>query len=362
MALGPPDYMARALFHASRGRGRTNPNPLVGAVVVSTDGVVVGQGYHERAGEAHAEVRALENAGRAARGGTLYSTLEPCCHVGRTGPCVARIVDAGIGRVVAALKDPYPLVAGMGFAHLREHGVDVQVGLGRAEAAALNQPYFTLVQAGRPFVILKAAVSKDGCIAEAPRLRTQLTSAAADRHAQRMRAEVDAIGVGVDTVVVDDPLLTSRDVYRERPLIRVVFDRGLRMPTGARLLSTPESGPVMIVTTAAGAARRQARNRLEALGARVEVAQNRSFSAALAVLGRSQIGSLMLEGGAAVHRAAWDEGVADFVSVYRTPHVLGAGGVRFLGGAPFSPQALVGAHTAQLGPDVLIEGYVHGPR
>lgn len=362
MALLPDDYMARALFHASRGRGRTSPNPLVGAVVVSQDRVVVGQGYHERAGDAHAEVRALETAGAAARGGTLYSTLEPCCHVGRTGPCVARIVEAGIARVVAALEDPNPLVSGKGFAYLRGHGVDVQVGVGRLAAAALNQPFFTLVQADRPFVILKAAVSQDGCIAEAPGRRTQLTSAEADRHAQRMRAEVDAIGVGVDTVIVDDPLLTSRDVYRERPLLRVVFDRGLRMPPGARLLSTPESGPVMIVTTAAGASRAQARNRLEALGARVEVAESRSFAAALAVLGRRRIGSLMLEGGAAVHRAAWDEGVADFVSVYRTPHVLGANGVRFLGGAPFSPEALVDAHTAHLGPDVLIEGYVHGPR
>ncbi len=360
--LSPDDYMARALFHASRGRGRTSPNPLVGAVVVSRDGVVVGQGYHERAGEAHAEVRALENAGGAARGGTLYSTLEPCCHVGRTGPCVARIVEAGVTRVVAALEDPNPLVAGKGFAHLRSHGVQVEVGVGRLAAAALNQPFFTLVQENRPFVILKAAVSQDGCIAEAPGLRTQLTATEADRHAQRMRAEVDAIGVGVNTVIVDDPLLTSRDVYRERPLIRVVFDRELRMPTAARLLSTPESGPVMIVTTAQGAHRRQARSRLEGLGARVEVAEDRTFAAALAVLGRRRIESLMLEGGAEVHRAAWDEGVVDYVSVYQTPHILGERGVRFLDGAPFSPQALVEAHTAPLGPDVLIEGYVHGPR
>jgi diaminohydroxyphosphoribosylaminopyrimidine deaminase/5-amino-6-(5-phosphoribosylamino)uracil reductase len=158
---------------------------------------------------------------------------------------------------------------------------------------------------------------------------------------------VDAIGVGVNTVIVDDPLLTSRDVYRERPLLRVVFDRGLRMPTGARLLSTPESGPVMIITTAQGASKRQARTRLESLGARIEVAEDRTFAAALAVLGHRQIESLMLEGGSAVHRAAWDEGVADFVSIYQTPHVLGATGVRFLGGATFSPQALVEAHTSR---------------
>jgi diaminohydroxyphosphoribosylaminopyrimidine deaminase/5-amino-6-(5-phosphoribosylamino)uracil reductase len=154
--------MERALFLAERGRGRTSPNPLVGAVIVSPDGVVVGQGAHERAGEPHAEVHALTSAGERARGATLYCTLEPCCHRGRTGPCVDRIVEAGVARVVAACEDPNPLVSGRGFSYLRAHGVTVEVGLGAAAAATLNQPFFTLMREGRPFVILKAATSVDG--------------------------------------------------------------------------------------------------------------------------------------------------------------------------------------------------------
>src|SRR3954451_24172978 len=148
-------YMERALFHAARGLGRTSPNPLVGAVIVSADGVVVGQGYHARAGEPHAEVHALAEAGSRARGATLYCSLEPCCHHGRTGPCVARIVESGIARVVAAVQDPNPLVRGNGFAFLRAHGVDVEVGLGAEAAIDLNQPFFTLMRQRRPFVILK---------------------------------------------------------------------------------------------------------------------------------------------------------------------------------------------------------------
>src|SRR5215813_8185685 len=161
------DYMDRALQLAERGRGRTSPNPLVGAVVVSSEGVVVGQGFHRRVGAAHAETVALDEAGDRARGATLYLTLEPCCHQGRTGPCVARIVDSGIARVVAAVEDPNPLVSGRGFAFLREHGVPVEVGLHAGEATALNQPFFTLMRERRPFVIMKAATSADGRIAEA---------------------------------------------------------------------------------------------------------------------------------------------------------------------------------------------------
>src|SRR5262249_25597259 len=150
-------------------------------------------------------------------------------------------------------EDPNPAVRGRGFAYLRAHGIDVQIGIGAALAARLNQPFFTLMREGRPFVILKAATSLDGYIASAPGQRTALTSTAANRHAHRLRAEVDAIAVGVGTVQIDDPLLTVRGVYRERPLTRVIFDRQLRMPTTARVLSTLETGPVVIVTTSAGA-------------------------------------------------------------------------------------------------------------
>ena len=166
--LTASDYMTRALFHAARGRGRTSPNPMVGAVVVSPEGVVLGQGFHARAGEPHAEIYALDEAGEGTQGATLYCTLEPCSHIGRTGPCVVRIVESGIARVVAAVEDPNPLVRGRGFAYLKGHGVDVEVGLGAATATCLNQPFFTLTRERRPFVVLKAATSLDGYIAESP--------------------------------------------------------------------------------------------------------------------------------------------------------------------------------------------------
>jgi diaminohydroxyphosphoribosylaminopyrimidine deaminase/5-amino-6-(5-phosphoribosylamino)uracil reductase len=354
--------MERALFLAARGRGRTSPNPLVGAVVVTADGVVVGQGAHERAGEPHAEVHALNAAGARARGATLYSTLEPCSHVGRTGPCVNRVVEAGIVRVVAAVEDPNPLVSGHGFAFLRAHGVAVDVGVGAAAAILLNQPFFTLMRERRPFVILKAATSVDGRIAARPGERTTLTSAAANRHAQRVRAEVDAIGIGSGTLLVDDPLLTARGAYREQPLSRVIFDRRLRTPPTARVLSTRDAGPVIIVTSAQAADRDDIRTPLEARGAEIEAVPDATFGAALKRLGERGIGSLLLEGGALVHAAAWDEGLVDFMRLYVTPHVLGAAGVPLLDGRTFTSDALIDRRVEELGADMLVEGYVHGPR
>jgi diaminohydroxyphosphoribosylaminopyrimidine deaminase/5-amino-6-(5-phosphoribosylamino)uracil reductase len=354
--------MERALFHAARGAGRTSPNPLVGAVVVSDDGVVVGQGFHERAGEAHAEVRALDAAGARARGATMYSTLEPCCHHGRTGPCVRRIVDAGIVRVVAAVEDPNPAVHGRGFEYLRAHGVAVDIGLGAEMSIALNRPFFTLMRHGRPFVTLKAATSLDGRIAAAAGRRTFLTSEPANRHAHRLRAEVDAIGVGSGTILADNPDLTARGAYRVRPLTRVIFDRRLRTPPEARVFSTAEAGPVIIVTTAATASTAHLRKSLEARGATIEVAADATFAGALRCLAARNVGSLLLEGGAAVHEAAWDERVVDYVRLYVTPHVLGDGAVALLAGRTFSTTDLSERRISTLGPDVLIEGYVHGSR
>ncbi len=351
--------MARALFHAARGRGRTSPNPLVGAVIVSPDGVVLGQGYHARAGDAHAEIGALAEAGPRAHGATLYCTLEPCAHHGRTGPCVERVVEAGIVRVVAATQDPNPLVNGRGFHYLRAHGVTVDVGLAADQAEALNRPFFTLMRRGRPFVILKAATSLDGCIAEAPGRRTQLTSAEADRHAHAIRAEVDAIGVGINTLLVDDPLLTPRGPFRERPLTRVLFDRRLRTPVDAKVLSTRAAGPVIIVTTAEAAESAEVRLPLEAAGAEIVVARDGTFRAALEPLARREIGSLLLEGGAEVVASAWDEGLVDCVSLYITPRVLGPDGVALLPGRPCVSAALYDRRVEALGPDVLVEGYVH---
>lgn len=352
-------WMRRALEQSRRGLGRTAPNPVVGACIVSDEGVVVGQGAHERAGEPHAEVHALDEAGDAAKGATLYCTLEPCCHVGRTGPCTERIIGAGIRRVVAAMEDPFPRVRGAGFAKLRAHAIAVEVGVERDAALRLNQPYLTVLREGRPFVIVKAASSIDGRIAAAPGERTPLTSPLARRRAQYDRAWVDAIAVGSETLLVDDPLLTARDVFRERPVTRVVFDRRLRTPPEARVFSSLHAGPVIIVTTTAAmdAGRVAA---LERAGAAVIAPPDNGLRPAVEALAARGIQSLLIEGGAALHAAAWEAGVVDYVQLYITPAMLGAGGVP-LHGPAFSTVALFEKRVEAIGPDVLIEGYVHRP-
>jgi diaminohydroxyphosphoribosylaminopyrimidine deaminase/5-amino-6-(5-phosphoribosylamino)uracil reductase len=292
----------------------------------------------------------------------MYCTLEPCAHTGRTGPCTERILAAGIARVVAAVEDPDPRVQGRGIARLRDRGVIVDVGVEHEAATRLNQAYLTAMTQGRPFVILKAATSLDGRIAAAPGARTQLTSRAALRHAHAVRAEVDAVAVGSETVLVDDPFLTAREVYRERPLTRVVFDRRLRVSPRARLFSTLQAGPVIMVTSAA--ARRvnpEGVSALERAGATVIPVDGDGMITALRHLVGLGILSVVIEGGAAIHASAWDEGVVDFVQVYVAPQMLGVAGVPLLEGRSFSTVSLVDRRVAQLGPDVLIEGYVHRP-
>ncbi len=352
--------MRRALRLAARGRGTTSPNPMVGATVVDEEGVIVGDGYHERAGMPHAEVHALEAAGTRARGATLYCTLEPCCHHGRTGPCTERIVAAGIRRVVAAVTDPNPTVSGRGFERLRAAGLDVDVGLEREAAAALNAAFFTFVRQGRPFVTLKAGVSADGCIAARPGVRTSITGREAIRYAQTLRAEVDAIAVGSETMLVDDPLLTAREVYRSRPLTRVVFDRRLRTPPTARVFGTRDAGPILLMTTAEGV--RASADRAAALqdaGAEIVELEDGSFVSALKAVGGRGIVSLLLEGGNGLYRAAWDAGMIDRVLLLVAPRIIGPAGVPFLPDRPFASFALHRRRVEPCGRDVLIKGDVH---
>ena len=311
-----------------------------------------------RAGTAHAEVVALEAAASRARGGTLYCTLEPCSHHGRTGPCTARVVDAGIRRVVVAAVDPNPRVRGGGIAHLREHGVRVDVGVGRRRAMRLNETFHTWVTEGRPFVIMKVATSRDGKLAARPGVRTPLTSERANAAIHRMRAEVDAVGVGSTTVRVDDPLLTARGVDRTRPLTRVVFDRRLRMPTTARIVGTVSDGPVIVLTTeAAVSGRPDVAARLREAGVRLEALPESdvSIGAALDRLGSLEVTSLVLEGGVTIHRAAWQAGVVDRVQQFVAPVDLGEDAVSWLE-VPWS--TLRECAVRHYGPDVLREGYV----
>jgi len=335
---------------------------MVGAVVVTPGGLVAGQGRHPRAGEAHAEVFALEDAGHRAKGATLYVNLEPCCHTGRTGPCTRRIITAGVARVVAAMADPNPLVSGKGFDELRANGIEVEVGVLAEDAARLNRAFITVQTEGRPMVIAKVATSLDWRIAAAPGVRTQLTSAEANRRTQRLRASVDAIGIGSGTLLADDPLLTVRDCYRPRPLTRVVFDRRLRANPRARLFSTLAAGPVIIVTTAAAAAGDP--ERIEALkraGATI-IEGSGSLREDLRTLVQCEISTLLLEGGAAMHAAAWQAGVVDRVHVIVAPAALGEGGVKCFDGVDVPMSELMPIKVEMLGPDAWMEADVHGHR
>jgi len=331
-------------------------------VIVSPGGVVVGQGRHPRAGAPHAEVFAIEDAGDRARGATMFVNLEPCCHTGRTGPCTKRIIEAGLARVVAAMPDPNPAVSGKGFDELRAHGIEVAVGVLADEALRLNRA-FTIVQTeARPMVIAKVATSIDSKIASAPGVRTQLTSAEANRRTQRLRATVDAVAIGSGTLLADDPILTVRDCYRLRPLARVVFDRRLRTPATARLFSTLDAGPVIIVTTAAAVGGHPERARaLKAAGATL-IEGVGDLRQDLRALVPFEISTLLLEGGALMHAAAWQAGVIDRVHVIVAPTALGEGGVRLFDGIDLALSELIPVKVEMLGPDAWMEADVHGHR
>ena len=350
--------MDLALELAAKGRGATSPNPMVGAVVTRGDRIV-GRGFHERAGGPHAEIVALDEAGVAASGATMYCTLEPCCHTGRTGPCVERIVRAGVQEAVVGVEDPDPRVSGAGIQFLRDNGIRVTVGVRRQQATRLNEAFFTVKRRARPFVTMKAAVSLDGRIAEAPGRRTQLSGAAAVAHAHTLRADIDAIAVGSETVLVDDPLLTARSVARRRPLVRVLFDTRMRTPPSARVLTTCDEGPVVVVTTRAAVEAWPARaTALERAGAVVEALGSRDQAEAMSRLVAYDVSDVLLEGGAVLHLAAWTAGVVDRVRLYVAPVVLGRAGVPWMPDGRFSFAALVCHRTQCLGEDVLLEADV----
>ena len=353
--------MRKALRLAERGRGRTSPNPMVGALVVDADGVIVGRGAHEFAGGPHAEIVALRDAGERAKGATLYCTLEPCNHVGRTGPCAPAVAAAGISRVVIAARDPNPLAAG-GHQFLVDRGIDVTLGVLAGEALRLNAPFVTRVTKGRPFVTMKIAISLDGRIAAGKGMRTALTGAAANRLVHRERAEVDAIAVGAGTVNTDDPLLTARGAWRSRPFTRVVYDRGLNVRPSARLFSTLDAGPVIIVSTATSIGDcAAAAGALRAAGAELlGIPEASGLRGSLETLAGRGISSMVVEGGARLHRAFWDAGLVDRVQMYVTDRVLGEDGVGWLEDAVMSSDRIWRQTATPVGTDFLLEGHVHG--
>lgn len=307
-------WMARALTLAERGRGHVEPNPLVGAVVVRA-GLVVGEGWHQRYGGPHAEVHALQAAGTAAQGATLYVTLEPCCHHGKTPPCTDAVLRAGITRVVAAMPDPFPQVSGRGLELLRAAGVAVEVGLGEAAACQLNAPYLTLLRHNRPYVHLKWAMTLDGKIATHSGDSKWISNETSRRRVHELRGRVDAVLVGVGTVLADDPLLTARPPGPRRAT-RIVLDSRGRTPLTAQLLRTAGDAPVLI---AAALPRPEVGVEVLPLPGDGGV----SVPALLAELGRRRMTNLLVEGGATVLGSFLDAGLVDEVHVFVAPVLAG---------------------------------------
>ena len=319
-------HMRRALELAEGGRGLTSPNPLVGAVVVAADGRVAGEGFHRRAGAPHAEIEALRAAGAAARGGTLYVTLEPCAHEGRTPPCAPAVAAAGVARVVAALVDPNPLVAGRGLEALRGAGVAVATGVLAEDAARQNRAFLTAMRERRPHVTLKAAMTLDGKIADVHGGSRWISGPAARRHGHRLRSEVDALVVGVTTVLRDDPELTVRlDAPWPREPWRVVLDTAGRTPPAARLIGAGQPARALIAVGAG--APEEAFARLGAAGATVVRCPTRDgrvdLGALLADLFAREVRAVLVEGGGEVHAAFLDAGLVDRVAVFVAPMLVG---------------------------------------
>ncbi len=315
--------MARALALAERGLYTTHPNPRVGCVLV-LNGTVVGEGWHQCAGEPHAETHALRTAGPQAAGATAYVTLEPCCHHGRTPPCTDALIKAGIQRVIAAMPDPNPLVSGRGFAALTAAGIEVTRGLLEKQAAALNASFIQRMRTGRPYVRCKLAMSLDGRTALADGESQWITGEAARADVQRLRAQSAAIMTGIGTVLADDPALTVRrhDLGRPDQPLRVVLDSALRLPPNARVLSEP--GHLLVLTCRDDAAHSAV---LAAKGAEVMVLPAAEHGVDLVAvmneLGRRGINEVLVEAGARLNGALLQAGLIDEMVIYIAPHLMG---------------------------------------
>lgn len=349
--------MRRALALAARARGRTRPNPMVGAVLVR-QGRVIAEDYHRKAGLPHAEALVLEKAAERARGATLYVTLEPCCHTAkRTPPCTRKIIESGVARVVVAMEDPNPQVSGRGLRQLREAGVEVETGVLEDEARRLNEAYATFMAEGRPFVILKTAMTLDGKIATAEGQSKWITGQKARALVHRLRSSVDAIITAVGTARADDPELTARTRGGVNPL-RVLIDPRLETPPGSRLFKTP---PETLLVTAAAPERTAD---LEAAGVRVlRCPGDVSLQWLMKELASRCVMSALLEGGSSLNARALEEGVVDKVMFFIAPKIMGGrGSYPAVGGKVSRPleEAVRITRTSvrRLGDDFLIEGYV----
>lgn len=340
------DYMKIALEMARGTLGQTSPNPVVGAVVVN-QGAIVGMGAHLKAGEPHAEVHALKMAGERARGGTIYVTLEPCSHHGRTPPCTEAVLAAGVSRVVVATLDPNPQVAGRGVKRLRDAGLDVTVGILEEEARQLNEIFFHYITTGRPFVTVKTASTLDGKVATESGHSRWISGPEAREEVHRLRQQYDAILVGVNTVISDDPALTVRTTPHPRHPVRVILDTTLRIPETAQVV-TDGIAPTIIFTTSLAPAEKVER----LLGKGIEVVQLEGSTieipAVLKQLGQRNITSLLVEGGAAVNGA--------FLAARAIQKIVSYVSLKVVGGAS-APTPFGGIGVREMGQAVLLDRF-----
>jgi diaminohydroxyphosphoribosylaminopyrimidine deaminase/5-amino-6-(5-phosphoribosylamino)uracil reductase len=331
-------YMRLALALGRRGLGRTWPNPAVGAVIAK-DGVILGRGWTQPGGRPHAETEALRRAGKAARGATLYVTLEPCSHQGQTPPCADAIVRAGVARVLSAIEDPNPEVAGQGHARLREHGVAVEIGLGAEDARRAHAGHIRRIREGRPQVLLKLAVSSDGKAGLAGRRPVGITGEAARTRVHLMRAATDAILVGIGTILSDDPHLTCRlPGMADHSPVRVVLDARLRVPLATSVIGTARETPTWVV--ADRAASPLAEEILRAKGVevvRIDAQDGRfDLGSILKMLAERGITRLMVEGGPTVAASFVRADLVDEAALFRSAKPIGAGGIDALEGLPLT--------------------------
>lgn len=363
MADNDRPWMEHALALAEQGRGHVEPNPLVGAVLVR-DGNKVGEGWHQHFGAAHAEINALAQAGEAARGATLYVTLEPCCHHGKTPPCTAAIIRTGIRRVVAAMQDPFAEVTGKGAAELRAAGIDVEIGLCEREARRLNAPYLKLL-GGRPYVHAKWAMTLDGKIATRTGDSKWITSPAARSRVHELRGRMDAVIVGIGTALADNPRLTVRPPGPRIPC-RIVLDSHGRLPAGSYLASTAKQTPTLIVSGGPVAPERA--RPLQALGCDIlplRATDNRpDITALLDELGRRRWTNILVEGGGAVLGSFLDAGAIDEVHVFIAPRLLGGADAKSpiggRGAASIAEALALNEWTVErIDCDVLLHGWRH---
>lgn len=317
-------FIRRTLSLAEMGRGRTSPNPMVGSVVVK-DGKVIGEGFHRAAGEPHAEVVALREAGGAARGATLYVTLEPCCHYGRTPPCTDLIIRSGVKRVVAAMEDPNPVVSGRGFRRLAEAGIEVRSGVLEGEARRLNEVFIKYITTGCPFVVMKFAMSLDGKIATSAGESRWISCEESRRAVHHLRDRYDAVMVGVGTILADDPMLTTRLNGNGRDPRRIVVDSSLRTPPDARAINPSSDAPTLIAVTEG--AERERFLRFDRKNVEFIVAPAKEGRVDLEwlmlELGRRKITSVLLEGGSTLNAGAIQAGIVDKVAAFIAPILIG---------------------------------------